>query len=112
VLPVTPLVSSVTIEPPLDSVDDAALTGFSVRDPGDPPLTMPPLAFDRAAVVEPGRTRRLEIQLHGAADVEPGLVPAPAWRPWPKLRRGVTELRDRAVAQRSLAGKTPKTAAT
>ena len=108
-------VSSVTVEPPLDSLDDESLTGFSVRDPRNAPVPGPPLPFGRAAVLEPGHARRLEIQLHGAADVEPGLVPAPAWRPWPKLRRAVTELRDRTIAQRKVvaeAAPTPKTAST
>ena len=78
-------------------------------------MTARPLPFAQDAVVEPGRARRLEIQLHGATDVEPGLVPAPAWRPWPKFRRAVTELRDRAIAHRNAAARrsaTPKTAAT
>ena len=108
-------VSSVTVEPPQDSLHDGSLTGFSLHAPGDRPVTAHPLPFAQNAVVQPGRARRLEIQLHGAADVEPGLVPAPAWRPWPKFRRAVTELRDRAIAHRSAAAKTtatPKTAAT
>jgi hypothetical protein len=53
------------------------------------------LAFGEAAQVRPGRH---EVRLHGTRDVLPDGVPAPPWRPWPRLRRAGTELRDRAVA--------------
>jgi hypothetical protein len=108
-------VSSVTVEAPPDSLDDASLTGFSVRGPRNAAVTGHPLPFGRVVALDPGDAPHLEIQLHGAADVEPRLVPAPVWRPWPKLRRAVTELRDRAIAQRKVpaeATSSPKTAAT
>jgi hypothetical protein len=115
VLEVGPGVSSVTVDPPRDARDGASLTGFSVHALGSATMRDRPLTFGRPAVLEPGRSRRLEIQLHGPTDVEPGLVPAPGWRPWPKARRAVTELRDRAVARRRIASEssaTPTTAAT
>lgn len=37
------------------------------------------------------------IQLHGQRDLDPALVPSPAWRPWPKFRRAATEVRDRLL---------------
>jgi hypothetical protein len=45
-------------------------------------------------------SRSLLVRLRGADDVDPGRVAAPAWRPWPKLRRAGTELRDRAMPLR------------
>lgn len=51
--------------------------------------------FDAEVDVAPGT---VDVQLHGTRDVDPATVPAPAWRPWPRLRRAGTELRDRAVA--------------
>ena len=83
--------------------------------PGMPRSPGTPVPFGRVVALDPGDAPHLEIQLHGAADVEPRLVPAPVWRPWPKLRRAVTELRDRAIAQRKVpaeATSSPKTAAT
>jgi hypothetical protein len=51
--------------------------------------------FDAPAPVAPGHA---EIRLHGTRDLDPATVPAPSWRPWPRLRRAGTELRDRAIA--------------
>jgi hypothetical protein len=42
----------------------------------------------------------VEVRLRGARDVDAGQVDAPAWRPWPKLRRAGTEMRDRALPLR------------
>jgi hypothetical protein len=53
------------------------------------------LAFGTPVELAPGRH---EVFLHGVRDIEPAAVPAPAWRPWPALRRAGTELRDRAAA--------------
>jgi hypothetical protein len=55
----------------------------------------PVLAFGAPQAVAAGEH---EVRLHGTRDVDPATVAAPAWRPWPKLRRAGTELRDRAVA--------------
>ena len=45
------------------------------------------------------------VRLHAAGDVDPERVAPPAWRPWPKLRRSVTELRDRALPLRAARGR-------
>ena len=110
-----PDASVVVVHAPQDSIDAGALSGFVVRDLTDPSGPARVAAFGDVVALAPGANRRLEITLHGTADVEPGLVPPPAWRPWPKLRRAVTEIRDRAIAQtgsgaRSAPG--PDTAAT
>src|SRR5207237_10636934 len=39
----------------------------------------------------------LEISLVPEAALSPAAVPAPVWRPWPRLRRLMTESRDRAT---------------
>jgi hypothetical protein len=94
-----PEVTSVKVEPPEDSVDSAALARLIVRDLSDPEGSGRTAAFGEEVAVAPGAARRLEITLHGTADVAPGLVRPPAWRPWPKLRRVATEIRDRTIAQ-------------
>jgi hypothetical protein len=99
IVPVEPDVASVAVGEPQDSIDGTALRGIHVRDLADPNAPGRTAAFGDAVALAPGADRRLEITLHGAADVEPGLVPPPAWRPWPKLRRVATEIRDRAIAQ-------------
>ena len=43
----------------------------------------------------------VEIRLRGAQDLDASDVAAPAWRPWPKLRRAATEARDRLLPLRS-----------
>jgi hypothetical protein len=57
-----------------------------------------PVAFGQGIGIPPSGS--IEIRLHGAADVEPGALAAPRWRPWRRLRRITTETRDRAVAIR------------
>jgi hypothetical protein len=94
-----PDASVVVVQAPQDSIDRAALRGFTVRDLADPSGSLHTAAFGEAVAFPSGTYRRLQITLHGAADIEPALVPPPAWRPWPKLRRVVTEIRDRAIAQ-------------
>ena len=42
----------------------------------------------------------VEIRLRGARDLDARDVAAPAWRPWPKLRRAATEARDRLLPLR------------
>jgi hypothetical protein len=99
VVAVDPDVRTVVVDAPQDSLDRSALNGFAIRDLGDPIDTGQIMPFDREVTLRPGSARRLQITLHGNADVEPGPVPPPPWRPWPKLRRVVTEIRDRAIAQ-------------
>ncbi len=107
VVAVDPDVGSVVVDAPQDSIERSALSGFAVRDLGDPTDTGQIMPFGREMALRPGSARRLQITLHGRADIEPGLVPPPSWRPWPKLRRVVTEIRDRAIAQTGPRGATP-----
>lgn len=39
-----------------------------------------------------------EVRLRGDTELDPQLIPAPSWRPWPLIRRAATELRDRMHA--------------
>lgn len=93
-----PGVASVTVTPPADAVDAGALRGFSVRgiDDAAPPGRV--LDFDAEVTLEPG-SAELEIQVHGAVDIEPSRVAPPRWRPWARVRRAGTEIRDRATAK-------------
>ncbi len=91
--------SVLRVQAPQDSIDGSALTRFAVRDLSSPSAPERLAAFGDEVPLAAGSARRLQISLHGTADVEPGLVPRPAWRPWPKLRRVATEIRDRAIAQ-------------
>ncbi len=53
----------------------------------------------------------VEIRLRGAQDLDASDVAAPAWRPWPKLRRAATEARDRlcrCAPERSAAPAVPR----
>ena len=85
-------VSTVRVEPPQDLLDDA-LVGWRAGG------ALLPLGAD--VPLRGGRT--LDLRLHGAADVDRAAVPAPAWRPWPRLRRAATELRDRTLPLRPAA---------
>jgi hypothetical protein len=79
---------ALVVQAPQTISADLGVRGWSI----DPARV---LAFDEALALAPGR---YEVQLHGSRDVSPYSVAAPAWRPWPRLRRAGTELRDRAVA--------------
>jgi hypothetical protein len=94
-LGIDPTWSSMTIQAPEDSVDGGALTGFSLTPVGLERRARSRLMFGEAVSLESMPAVEAEIVLHGASDLEPDQVPAPAWRPWPKLRRVATELRDR-----------------
>jgi hypothetical protein len=61
--------------------------GWVLRGEGPPPR--------RFGEIVPVMDRRLEIELVAAGRVDPWKVPAPAWTPWPRLRRLATEARDR-----------------
>jgi hypothetical protein len=80
-----------TVEAPQPSGTELELSGWSL---GTGPVR--PFGVD----AELARDGVHEIRLHGVHDVDPHSVPAPAWRPWPKLRRAGTELRDRALPLR------------
>lgn len=45
----------------------------------------------------PAPSGPVEIVLRGPSRVDPGMVPSPAWRPWPVVRRALSEARDRAM---------------
>jgi hypothetical protein len=83
-----PEVDSVTIEPPVDLLTENAFTGWSL-----PAGTVHPFG-ERTPVPRGGP---LQILLQGGAGVDPDRVAPPPWRPWPRLRRGAAEVRDRAM---------------
>jgi hypothetical protein len=94
-----PGVDSVTIAPPADLLADNAVVGWSLRGGEIHPFGEPRPVPDGG---------RLEIVLHRSAGVDPDEVAPPPWRPWPRIRRGAAEARDRALplvsAARSAAG--------
>jgi hypothetical protein len=79
------------VQAPADALDGGALEGWSV---GDGPVQ--PFGTD----VPWQGNGHVEIRLHGAQDLDASDVAAPAWRPWPKLRRAATEARDRLLPLR------------
>lgn len=82
-------VRTLIVDPPRDG--GQGLAGWSTGSGPTIPFGVPgPWARDRS-----------EIRLRGATEVDPMTVPAPAWRPWPVLRRAATETRDRALALRT-----------
>ena len=80
------------VQAPADALDGGSLQGWSVADG--------PLQPFGADVPWQGNGH-VEIRLRGAQDVDAADVAAPAWRPWPKLRRAATEARDRLLPLRS-----------
>jgi len=82
-------VTEITVEAPRDEL--GSLVGWSLGD-GDP------LAFGEPATCRPGRP--LDVRLRRSDEVLARDVAAPAWRPWPMLRRAATEVRDRALPLR------------
>jgi hypothetical protein len=80
------------VQAPADALDGASLQGWSV---GDGPVQ--PFGAD----VPWQGNGHVEIRLRGAHDLDANGVAAPAWRPWPKLRRAATEARDRLLPLRS-----------
>jgi hypothetical protein len=83
--------STLVVQEPRHAHGNAGLGGWSLG-PG------PIQPFGAEAPIEWGGP--LEIRLRGGHDVEAGQVAAPAWRPWPKLRRAGTEMRDRVLPLR------------
>jgi len=81
-------VRELVVEEPEDLREQGALTGWSV----DAGAVVP---FGRSATVPAGAT--VTVRLHGHGDVDPLRIPAPAWRPRPKLRRVAAQARDRAL---------------
>jgi hypothetical protein len=83
---------TIVVERPLEAADAPDLVAWSVDGSAPRPFgTGAP-----ASVPGPHLVR-----LHGRDDVDPASVTAPAWRPWPRLRRAATEVRDRALPLRS-----------
>jgi hypothetical protein len=87
-----PGASALRVQAPADALDGGSLEGWSV---GDGPVH----AF--GADVPWQGNGHVEIRLRGTQDLDASDVAAPAWRPWPKLRRAATEARDRLMALRS-----------
>ena len=87
-----PGASALRVQAPTDALDGGSLEGWSV---GDGPVH----AF--GADVPWQGNGHVEIRLRGTQDLDASDVAAPAWRPWPKLRRAATEARDRLMALRS-----------
>jgi hypothetical protein len=80
----------ISVEAPQDATDAEALVGWS---------------FDAGEIhlfgdIAPAHDGIIEIRLHGRVDIEPDAVDLPAWRPWPRVRRAVTEARDRSLPLR------------
>ena len=79
------------MEAPCDATDAGALVGWASGSGAPRPFAAPAVA----------REGSVEVRLLGRHDVEVDDVPAPAWRPWPQLRRAATEARDRALPLRA-----------
>lgn len=92
-MPIGSEITTLTVESPEDAIDGRILEGVSA---GMPSGGQRCAAF--GATVPAPDAGLLEIRLHGRTDVDPDAVAAPAWAPWPKLRRVVTEVRDRTAA--------------
>jgi hypothetical protein len=91
-LSVDPSVCTLVVEAPDDALGTTELAGWSLAD-GQL------RAFGSEARLETAGAP-VAVRLHGAFDVAADAVTVPGWRPWPKLRRVVTEARDRATAVR------------
>jgi hypothetical protein len=81
-------VSGLTVEAPEPAHGRLELTGWTL---GAGPVH----PFGATVPLPVGA--RVEVRLRGPADVHPADVGAPAWTPWPLLRRMGTETRDRAL---------------
>ena len=83
------LVRAFALEEPRDI--DGGVLGWSLPSGPEVPFGVP---------VPCRGGRVVEARLRVADPVDPGDVGAPAWRPWPPLRRVATEARDRALPLR------------
>ena len=101
-LVVRPFARRIRVEPP------AGVRTLTVLEPDDADGASPLLGWSAAqGEVRPFGTAAplaggafQEVRIHGIDDVDPQLVAASRWRPWPRLRRAGTELRDRALPLR------------
>ena len=82
-------VSELVLEAPRD--ERGSLVGWSLGG-GEP------AAFGAPLPVGPGRP--VDVRLRRGDEVRAADVAAPAWSPWPLLRRAATEVRDRALPLR------------
>jgi hypothetical protein len=94
-------VAALTVDAPLEAGGAHAMVGWSL-DGGAVRAFGETAAVERSGG-EGGGGRPREIRLHAAGAVDPATVAVPGWRPWPKLRRTGTELRDRALPLRPAA---------
>jgi hypothetical protein len=91
-------VTDLVVEAPAMTGADAALRGWR---PAASAMAAP-LAFGAAAPVAGGREALVELVSQWEADA--WSVRAPAWRPWPGVRRAATETRDRLLPVRAAFG--------
>ncbi len=105
-------VREITFERPDDLLDAAGpLAGVSVTPvgggaPREHGTSL--LRFGERLLLGDSDTPALEVRLHGVGDVDPECVPEPAWRPWPRARRVVAELRDRSSPRASDRARDPE----
>jgi hypothetical protein len=83
-----PEVETVSVQAPVDLITHDAFAGWAAR-------MGPVVSFGRPTAAPAGG--RLEVALHGRTGVDPESVAPPPCRPWPRLRRGAAEARDRAL---------------
>jgi hypothetical protein len=86
-----PGATEIRVEPPDAALDAAALTGWSSA--GERVRT-----FAVAAGAAPDRPVDLRLHARDAADAAD--IAMPPWRPWPRMRRTATEVRDRVLPLR------------
>jgi hypothetical protein len=71
------------------------LSGWSLDGDGRPAQ---PAAFGESVALTGDGP--IDVRLLTGTEIDPATVPAPAWRPWPVLRRAGTEVRDRLLPLR------------
>ena len=83
---------AVCVKAPAEAFGDGSLVGWTCN--GGP---VRPFGSELAPLGDADA----DVRLIGARDLDGRAVPAPAWRPWPKLRRVATEARDRLMPLRA-----------
>jgi hypothetical protein len=87
--------AKLVVHAPVGGAEAAGLAGWSV--PGSPRM-----AF--GAPLVQAVDRDLVVRLHAANQADAWDLAAPAWQPWPLLRRAATETRDRLLSLRAARG--------
>jgi hypothetical protein len=82
--------STVTVQAPTEADAEGVLAGFSIDDG-------PVHRFGEPVSLNGGAR---SLRLHTRTAVDRTTIAAPAWSPWPKLRRAGTEVRDRVLPLR------------